>query len=105
MSNITPYTVLKDLMLRYMLDGGGMVLDKNDFENIMHAVHQLEGQANDEPKTDATEYYEHLKTQVGYSKDYYEKHNEDMSARAWYEALNWSLTEFEAMVKLPEKQS
>ncbi len=50
------------------------------------------------------EYYIHLKKQVDYLKQAYDAAPDDIGVKAWYEASNWALNEYEAIVGIPENK-
>jgi hypothetical protein len=47
------------------------------------------------------DFYDHLKQQVKWSKEAYEKDYDDLYNKAWYESLGWALREYEAIVGVP----
>lgn len=79
---------------------------RRSYENIIWELLFLkEGEKDsegigDEMKGNA-DFYNHLKGQVEWSKKAWDERPEDMSLRAWYDALNWAFTEYTAIVGEP----
>jgi hypothetical protein len=51
------------------------------------------------------DFHDHLKQQVQYSKEAYNKEPNSISLKAWYDALSWAFSEYKAIVGNPPNET